>query len=634
MDSYSFKTVDCSTSGGGRAGGLALLWNSCNFDLNIIGHDLNYIDFLINSHNITRRATGIYGYSNQSQKFQTCSLINDLSKINDNPSWLIFGDFNICMNNNEKVGGNTMDDNIMTSFRNTINMCSLNDHGFEGHRFTWHNRQQDYQYIQARLDRYFTNTNWISVFPHYRNSHLLRYQSDHCPILLDFSNHILCRENKDNTSNKKIEQMWLREHEHYQIVQDSWNNNNRHLTEKLYNTLANLHSWGIKKFGNIPRKIKQTQEQFHHLTPQTSNISNMQLIREKEKELDDLLQCEELWWSQRSRAMWLKHGDKNTSFFHQKANQRKRKNRIEHLMDDQGIQHYEHEKIEEILLKHFKNLFTSQDTSHISRTVDVVKNTITPEIYSHLGAEFTIEEVTEAITSMKGLAAPGPDGLPAVFYHTYWDIIKHDVCKAALQVLNNGGDPSPYNQTNICLIPKKKNPTLPSDFRPISLCNVTLKVITKTIANRLKGMLPEVISPNQSAFIPGRLITDNTIVSYEVFNFFKQSKSNKGYIGIKTDMAKAYDRVEWIFLQTTLETIGFPQHLTNTIMQCVKTVNFSILINGKTSQQFYPQRGLRQGDPLSPYIFIICANVFLNLITKAQQGKAIHGVKIAHEALK
>jgi hypothetical protein len=199
-------------------------------------------------------------------------------------------------------------------------------------------------------------------------------------------------------------------------------------------------------------------------------------------------------------------------------------------------------------------------------------------------------------------------------------------------VLNNGGDPSPYNQTNICLIPKKNNPTLPSDFRPISLCNVTLKVITKTIANRLKGMLPEVISPNQSAFIAGRLITDNIIAAYEVFNFFKQSKSNKGYIGIKTDMAKAYDRVEWIFLQTTLETIGFPQHLTNTIMQCVKTVQFSILINGKTSQQFYPQRGLRQGDPLSPYLFIICANVFSNLITKAQQGKAIHGVKVAHGA--
>jgi hypothetical protein len=97
-------------------------------------------------------------------------------------------------------------------------------------------------------------------------------------------------------------------------------------------------------------------------------------------------------------------------------------------------------------------------------------------------------------------------------------------------------------------------------------------------------------------------------------------------------MAKAYDRVEWTFLQTTLETMGFPQHLTNTIMQCARTVSFSILINGQISQQFYPTRGLRQGDPLSPYLFILCANVFSNLINKAQQEKTIHGVKIAHGA--
>jgi hypothetical protein len=116
---------------------------------------------------------------------------------------------------------------------------------------------------------------------------------------------------------------------------------------------------------------------------------------------------------------------------------------------------------------------------------------------------------------MKGLAAPGPDGLPAIFYHTYWDIIKEDVNKDVLQVLNDGGDPTPYNQTHICLIPKKNNPTHPSDFRPISLCNVIQKIITKTIANRIKEILPEVISQNQSAFVPGRLITDNTLVAFE-----------------------------------------------------------------------------------------------------------------------
>jgi hypothetical protein len=233
---------------------------------------------------------------------------------------------------------------------------------------------------------------------------------------------------------------------------------------------------------------------------------------------------------------------------------------------------------------------------------------------------------------MKGLAAPGPDGLPALFYHTYWDIIGQDVTRAALQILNNNEDTTPYNNTHICLIPKKPNPDHPSDFRPISLCNVILKIITKTIANILKTILPNVISPNQSAFVPGRLITDNTLLAYEIFHYFNQSTSKQGFIGIKTDMAKAYDRVEWNFLQATMETMGFPSHLTNIIMNCVTNVTFSILINGQPSQTFKPQRGLRQGDPLSPYLFILCVNVFSGLITKAQVEKKLHGVKVANGA--
>ncbi|GAU39202.1 hypothetical protein TSUD_270460 [Trifolium subterraneum] len=302
-----------------------------------------------------------------------------------------------------------------------------------------------------------------------------------------------------------------------------------------------------------------------------------------------------MWWSQRSRAMWLKHGDKNTSYFHQKANQRRRTNKIENICDSSGTIHYDPTKIEEIMVNHFKTLFESQDTHHTQRTVEVVRNSITKDQYKHLDEAFTEEEVAEAIRNMKGLAAPGPDGLPALFYHTYWDIIKKEVTTTALQVLNHKGDTTPYNHTYICLIPKKKNPSLPSDhFRPISLCNVILKIITKTIANRIKVILPEVISPNQSALTT--------------------------------------PWVEWKFLQLTLETMGFPKNVTDTIMNCVKQVMFSILINGKPTQRFKPQRGLRQGDPLSPYLFILCANVFSGLITKAQNDKRIHGVKIAHGA--
>ncbi|MCH84712.1 hypothetical protein A2U01_0005547, partial [Trifolium medium] len=216
--------------------------------------------------------------------------------------------------------------------------------------------------------------------------------------------------------------------------------------------------------------------------------------------------------------------------------------------------------------------------------------------------------------------------------HVILGSFEQDIAAMALDVLNNNGDPNQLNSTHICLIPKIKNPSSPSDFRPISLCNVTLKIITKTLANRIKCILPEIISPNQSAFVQGRLITYNTLIASDIFHYLSHTKRKNGYVGIKTDMAKVYDRVEWDFLEATLTTMGFPNSMVQTIMKCVTTVNFSILINGHPSQTFHPHRGIRQGNPLSPYLFILCADVLSGLISKAQNSHLIHGVKIAHGA--
>lgn len=151
----------------------------------------------------------------------------------------------------------------------------------------------------------------------------------------------------------------------------------------------------------------------------------------------------------------------------------------------------------------------------------------------------------EAIKQMKSLAAPGPDGLPALFYQAYWEIIGSDITDFILNILNHNGDPGNINHTFLCLIPKLKKPNLPSDYRPIALCNVIFKIITKTIANRLKRVLNDIVSPQQSAFLPNRLITDNTILAYEAFHYLKNHKNRKkGVVGIKLDMEKAYDRVE------------------------------------------------------------------------------------------
>jgi len=269
----------------------------------------------------------------------------------------------------------------------------------------------------------------------------------------------------------------------------------------------------------------------------------------------------------------------------------------------------------------------------MQESIKVVKDIIKPGLFDYLQKDFSATKVYNAIKQMKSTSAPGPDGLHALFYHSFWDIVGPDVTRFVLNILNNYGDPGNINQTLLCLIPKIKNPNLPTDYRPIALCNVILKIVTKTIANRIKSILPTIISPQQSAFVPGRLILDNTILAYEAFHFLKNHKNKKkGVVGIKLDMEKAYDRVEWNFLETTMLTMGFPPKLVSTIMKCVKSVTFSVLINGQPSKVFKPQRGIRHGDPLSPYLFIICAEVLSGLISFYQDQGKIHGITIAKNA--
>jgi hypothetical protein len=160
-----------------------------------------------------------------------------------------------------------------------------------------------------------------------------------------------------------------------------------------------------------------------------------------------------------------------------------------------------------------------------------------------------------------------------------------------------------------------------------------LKIVTKIISNRIKHVLNDIISPQQSVFLPGRLITDNILIAYEAFHYIKQAKSRKyGYVGFKLDMAKAYDHTEWCFLEETLTTMGFSIRLIKTIMGCVSTVSFYILVNGNPSLRFRPQRGIRQRDPLSPYLFILSADVLSSLITKLQDNNKIKGISIATNA--
>ena len=172
-----------------------------------------------------------------------------------------------------------------------------------------------------------------------------------------------------------------------------------------------------------------------------------------------------------------------------------------------------------------------------------------------------------------------------------------------------------------------------TEFRPIALCNVAYKIISKVLVNRLKKHLSGLITENQAAFIPGRMITDNIILAHEVFHSLKvRKRQSKSYMAVITDITKAYDRLEWNFLEETMRRMGFHDKWISWIMKCISSVTFSVLINGSPEGFITPQRGIRQGDPLSPYLFILCAEVLSHLMNQAQFSRRLLGVKISNQA--
>jgi hypothetical protein len=207
------------------------------------------------------------------------------------------------------------------------------------------------------------------------------------------------------------------------------------------------------------------------------------------------------------------------------------------------------------------------------------------------------------------------------------------IIKEVLNVLRGGDMREGWNDTFIVLIPKVKDPSRIKDLRPISLCNVLYKLVSKVLANRLKLVLPDIISDNQSAFVPGRLITDNILLAYEATHFLKnKKKGGESYVAVKADMSKAYDRVEWDFLRQMMLKMGFNTGWVDVVMRCVTTANYRIKVNGQATKVFSPTRGLRQGDPLSPYLFVICAEGLTALLKEAEGRGVLSGLKICPRA--
>lgn len=214
-----------------------------------------------------------------------------------------------------------------------------------------------------------------------------------------------------------------------------------------------------------------------------------------------------------------------------------------------------------------------------------------------------------------------------IFLLPSWHFLGSDLVEALEAIRNLRRLVKEINNTFLEIIPKKELTSKLEDFRPISLCNTTYKILSKVLANRVKKLLPAIISEEQTGFVPGRTILDGVIIAQEAIHSLQTNKEEG--MCIKLDIKKAFDKVDWRFLCKTIEAFGFNRQFINWIFECISTPKISISVNGSLERFFEISRGLRQGDPIFPFLFIIMAEGLGRAIKKASYNGKISGIKVS-----
>lgn len=414
-----------------------------------------------------------------------------------------------------------------------------------------------------------------------------------------------------------------------QIISTIWTTNSNLGVETRLNLCRKAISrWSKAHYINSQKEISRLKQELDSLM--AASEPNEPRLLEVNSTLLKAYKSEEAFWKQRSRQLWLSLGDSNTGYFHAITKGRRAKNRLTSIEDDQGIPWHEEEQITRVISQYYSNLFTSSPFDARPTVSKALNPCITQEMNEKLIAIPSPNEVKEALFAIHADKAPGPDGFSASFFQSNWEVISTSIVIEVQRFFVTGFLPTSMNTTHIRLIPKIVGPKKVVDYRPIALCNVFYKIISKLLSMRLKQVLNAIISENQSAFIPGRAISDNVLITHEVLHYLKNSGAEKTCpMAVKTDMSKAYDRLEWEFFALVLQRLGFHDTRTNLIMQCLTTVSYSFLINETVKGSVIPNRGLRQGDPISPYIFILCGEVLTGLCKVAERNGSLIGIRVA-----
>ncbi|WKA05140.1 hypothetical protein VitviT2T_023123 [Vitis vinifera] len=389
-----------------------------------------------------------------------------------------------------------------------------------------------------------------------------------------------------------------------------------------------LKVWNREVFGHLEDNKRAALQQVDYWdgveSERSLSLEETEVKKEAKESYQKWVMLEESHWRQLSREVWLKEGDKNTGFFHRMANAHRNNNTVDRVKID-GVWLEEDQEVREGIANAFHQRL-SEDVGWKADIEGIQLNRISQQEAKSLEIPFSENEIHSALMEMSGDKAPRPDGFTMAFWQSSWEFVKEEILEMFKEFHEQGSFLKSLNNTFLVLIPKKGGADDLGDFRPISLLGGLYKLMAKVLANRLKRVLNKVVAPTQNAFVMGRQILDASLIANEVIDSW-QKRKEKGLI-CKLDIEKAYDSINWKFLLKTLHKMGFGPRWVGWMRSCISTAKFSVLINGVPAGFFPSSKGLRQGDPLSPYLFVLGMEVLDALIRRAVAGGYLSGCSI------
>ncbi|KAH6762314.1 hypothetical protein C2S52_019747 [Perilla frutescens var. hirtella] len=475
--------------------------------------------------------------------------------------FIILGDFNAVRGSHERRGKAKSSPQACFDFNNFIGDSDLFEVERNGLFFSWSRRRFFPELTESKIDRALISKAFQEVWALISATLLPHLCSDHSPLVVVFKSLM-----DSGPIPFRFWHMWTGHESFLALVRDSWM---RHVESgskirlvmlKLKRLKGELKVWNTNVFGNFNVKIKDLQARLLEVQDDISRYgySDARLNDEiaMQAEINGLLLVQSSHLQQKSRVDWLNDGDRNTKFFHDSMRRRRAKASIE-LFATNGEPIPDYLLIDQLLPK----LVSEQQACGLIQML-------------------SFEEIRLAVFDLDPNSAASPDGFSGKFFHVAWDVIASDIYKAILEFFEHGVIPPGLNSGFLVLLPKKECALRVEEFRLIALSNFLFNIFTKILATRLNKVAATFVSNSQYGFIQGRQIHEAIVLASEGINALNRTHEGRN-MAFKLEITKAFDTMEWPFIQRVLRNFGFPQQFCNWIQNILTSARLFILINGQ-----------------------------------------------------